>query len=581
MKKLIVLFSCFLIFFATTVNAEIKNPDTFVLAVSQNIRTLDPALAGDGSSSAKIKVIYQGLIAHDSPHVDRYVPVLATEVPTLENGGISKDGLTYTFTIRKGVKFHEGGELTAEDVEYSLKRNMIADPPAGPMWMLMSPLTGKARTRAKNEELVPGIFEAIDKSVERKGDKIIFHLSKAFPPFMGILCHNSALVIDKEWSIKQGAWDGNIANAQKYNHIPKNKLSLHQKTNGTGAYMLKSWVTSGEIVFERFDGYWGPQPKLKKAIVKYVPEWSTRKLMLQNGDADRVQVSPSFFEEVKAMPGVTVYTNPILRFSGIALVQKINAVGNPYVGSGKLDGKGIPADFFDDLDLRKAFCYAFDHDTYIEDVIYNLGTVPATMHIKGLPYYKEGTPRYTYDMEKAKAHMKKAWGGKVWEKGFEMTILCPAGRAEREAKMLMLKESIESLNPKFKIRLAHLPWKDYLAGHKLSKYPAYSTGWGADFPDPHDFLFPFFHSQGNNAKRRGYHNPEVDKLIDKAIGSIDPKVRGDAYEKLMYLWYQDAPLVVVSQNVELWAYRSWVKGFVPSPTFGQAFEDFRLMSKEE
>ncbi len=581
MKNLFFLFSCFLIFFTTMVNAEIKNPDTFVLAVSQNIRTLDPALTGDSSSAAKINVIYQGLIAFDVPHVDRYVPVLATEVPTLENGGISRDGLTYTFTIRKGVKFHKGGELTAEDVEYSFKRNMITDPGGGPTWMIRSALTGKNRTRTRAGELIPGIFEDIDKSVERKGDKIIFHLPKPYPPFMGILCHVSALVLDKEWSIEQGAWDGNIANARKYNHRPKDKLSLHKKTNGTGAYMLKSWVPSGEIIFERFDGYWGPQPKLKKAIVKYVPEWSTRKLMLQNGDADRVQVSASFFEEVKAMPGVTVYTTPILRFSGVALVQKINMVGNPYVGSGKFDGKGIPADFLDDLDLRKAFCYAFDHETFIKDVIYNLGTVPATIHIKGLPYYKEGTPRYSYDMEKAKAHMKKAWGGKVWEKGFEMTFLTPAGRADREATMLMLKESIESLNPKFKIRIAHLPWKDYLAGHKSSKFPVYSTGWGADYPDPHNFLFTFFHSQGNNAKRRGYSNPEVDKLIDKAIGSIDPEVRGDAYEKLMYLWYQDAPLVVVSQSVELWAYRSWVKGFVPNPKSNQSWEDFSRLSKEE
>jgi len=580
MKKLIVLFSCLLIFFATTANAEVKNPDTFVLATEKTITTLDPALAYDSASSSKVRVMYEGLITFDGPHADKYVPVVATEVPTLENGGISKDGRTYTFTIRKGIKFHKGGELTAEDVEYSFKRNMISDPPTSPIWMLLAALTGKSHTRTKAGEVEPGIFKAIDKSIERKGDKIIFHLPKAFPPFMGILTYSSCSVVDKEWAIKQGCWDGNIANALKYNHPSTEKMPLHDKVNGTGPYMLKSWVPSGEIVFERFDGYWGPKPKLKTAVVKYVPEWSTRKLMLQNGDADRVVVSPSFLKEVEAMKNVTVYKNPILRYTGVAMVQKINAVGNPYIGSGKLDGKGIPLDFFNDIDIRKAFSYAFDHDTFIKEVIFNLGTVPATVHLKGLPYYKEGTPRYTYDMEKAKAHMKKAWGGKVWEKGFEVTFLAPAGRADREASMLMLKESIESLNPKFKIKVAAMPWKDYLAGHKASKFPVYSTGWGADYPDPHNFIFVFFHSKGNNARRRGYSNPEADKLIDIAIGSVDPKVRGDAYERLMHLWYQEAPLLVISQQVELWAYRSWVKGFVANPMFGQAMESFHLLSKQ-
>ena len=64
-----------------------------------------------------------------------------TEVPTLENGGISADGKTYTFTIRQGVKFQEGADLTPEDVAYSFKRNMIVDPDGGPMWMLIEALT--------------------------------------------------------------------------------------------------------------------------------------------------------------------------------------------------------------------------------------------------------------------------------------------------------------------------------------------------------------------------------------------------------------------------------------------------------
>ena len=120
------------------------------------------------------------------------MPVLATEVPTVENGGISSDGKTITFTIRKGVKFHEGGDLTPDDVVYSMKRAMISDPSGGPMWMLLEAMTGEGNTR-KGGKIIPGIFEKIDKSIEAKGNQVILHLPKPYPPLLGILCYTCLL----------------------------------------------------------------------------------------------------------------------------------------------------------------------------------------------------------------------------------------------------------------------------------------------------------------------------------------------------------------------------------------------------
>ena len=114
----------FVILAATVSQAEIKNPDTFVLATYGTVRTLDPAACYDATGSQRIWTIYETLLFFDGSHTDKFIPVLATEVPTIDNGGISTDGKTYTFTIRKGVRFHEGGELSAEDVAYSLKRHM-------------------------------------------------------------------------------------------------------------------------------------------------------------------------------------------------------------------------------------------------------------------------------------------------------------------------------------------------------------------------------------------------------------------------------------------------------------------------
>ena len=137
--------------------AQIKNPDTFIWATYGTLRTLDPAACYDDTGSQRIWNIYETLIFFDGPHTDKFIPVLATRVPTLENGGISSDGKTYTFQIRKGVSFHEGGSLTPEDVAYSLKRAMIVDPDGGPMWMLLEALTGRGSTRDHTGKIIDGI----------------------------------------------------------------------------------------------------------------------------------------------------------------------------------------------------------------------------------------------------------------------------------------------------------------------------------------------------------------------------------------------------------------------------------------
>jgi peptide/nickel transport system substrate-binding protein len=116
---------------AAAAQAGVKNPDTFILATYGTVRTLDPAACYDGTGSQRIWTLFETLIFFDGSHTDKFVPVLATEVPSVENGGISPDGTQYRFKIREGVRFHQGGTLTAEDVAYSLKRHMIVDPDGG------------------------------------------------------------------------------------------------------------------------------------------------------------------------------------------------------------------------------------------------------------------------------------------------------------------------------------------------------------------------------------------------------------------------------------------------------------------
>ncbi|MBN1983955.1 MAG: ABC transporter substrate-binding protein [Chitinivibrionales bacterium] len=546
--------------------------DNFVLATFGNVQSLDPAVAYDVESSMRVWNIYQVLAFFDSSATDKFKPIVCTEIPSIENGGISADGKTYTFTIRDGITFHEGGTLTPDDVVYSFKRNMITDPDGGPMWMLLEALTGYGNTRDENGKLLPGIFEKIDKCVETQGNKVVFHLPKAYPPFIGIIAFTCSAILDKEWAIEKGCWDGVIANAAKFNNPAPGHEPLQRITNGSGPYKLKSWESEKDFILERFDGYIGPKkPAIKLAIIKYVPEWPTRKLMLQNGDADRVSVPSQYVPEVKSMKGVRVLDCPQLAYTSANFCQKINPKANSNIGSGKLDGQGIPPNFFSDINVRKAFLHAFDSKTYARDVFNDRVIIPSSPNVVGLPFHKD-VPTYEFDLNKSKEYLQKAWGGKVWSNGFKMIITHNTGNEMREAAAHMLAENVSSLNPKFKIEVQAVDWKDYVVQYRAYMYPIFIIGWSADYADPHNFLYTFMHSNGAYGKYMGYKNAEVDKLCDEGIATIETQKRDEIYTKLQNLWYTEALAVNMYQEYVPLAYRDNVKGFVLNPMFSDAME---------
>lgn len=542
----------------------IKNPDTFILATYGTVATLDPAASYDSSGRQRLINIYETLIDFKGSSTDEYIPVLAARVPSLENGGISPDGLTYTFEIRKGVKFHNGNDLTPEDVLYSFKRHMIMDPSGGPMWMLLEALTGEGSTRDNDNKIKPGIFKKIDESVELKDSKLIFHLPKPFPPFLGIVAYISSAIIDREWAIENGCWDGKIENAVKFNNPPPGHEPLQEITNGTGAYVMKSWEASKEFVFERFDGYWGEKPSIKTAIVKYVKEWSTRKLMFQNEDADKVTVDLQYLPEIQKMKHTKMITYPLLKITAAFFCQRINPIGNPNIGSGKLDGNGINPEFFSDINMRKAFLHAMDSETYKKDTFNGYAIVPSSPNIKGLPYHKD-VPTYEFDLEKSKEYLKKAWGGRVWEKGFKMIITYNTGNEMRQTAALMLAENIMSLNSRFRIEVRSVDWKDYTVKYRNYEYPIFLTGWGADYADPHNFMYTMMHSNGVYGRFMAFKSNEVDRLCQEGILEVDPEKRDKIYTRLQNLWYENAIGIPLAQAFATPIFRDYVKGVVPHP----------------
>ena len=506
-----------LYFYPLSKSPDAKNPDTFVEATIGEPETLDPAWAYDTASGEVIFNIYDTLIFFDGEHVDKFVPVIAEKVPSVENGlvKISEEGMTVIFPIRKGIKTHDGGEITPEDVEYSFERTMIQDRDGGPAWMILMPLLGVESLSSLGNLSDPSdaarVGKMIDEAVEVQGDSVVFHLAKPYPlmTFLQIWSQTWSSIVDKECAVKHGAWPGNKDNwvevFEKY-HNPE-EPELQEADCGSGPFMLEKWEHGKQISLVRFDDYFQGPAKLKRAIIKKVDEWPTRKLMFINGDADVVYVPIMHAKELEGAEGIRCVKDlPTLANTAIFFTFKIDP-NSPYIGSGKLDGEGIPPDFFSDVNVRLAFAYSLDYDKIINEVLLGEAKhVPGPI-VEGLPYFNPDQPTYKFNPEKAKEYFKKAWGGQVWEKGFKIIVLYNTGNEVRKTVAEMLKENIESLNPKFKVEVRAVEWPIYLKAMVKSQLPVFIIGWLADYPDPDNFVFPYMHSEGTFAAWQGYVTP--------------------------------------------------------------------------
>jgi len=544
---------------------EVKNPDTIVFARYGTIQSLDPHRGYDTSSNEIIQNIYDTLIMMDGPSTDKFIPAIAEKVPSGENGLIRDDGKTYVFPIKKGIKFHNGMELTPEDVEYSFERAMMVDQDGGAVWMIYQPLLGIMGSRDEDGNIAVN-FKDIDNAVTVEGQNVVFHLAGPYPPFLSILTQPWASVLCKKAMIDNGGWDGTEANWQKFNNPKQGSETLYNIEVGSGPYKLDKWEPGVEISMTRFDDYFRGPANVKNVIIKIIEEWTTRKLMFTAGDVDIVQVNTQYWPEMEELEGVKIKKDlPTLSNRAFFFNFAINTEANHDIWSGKLDGQGIPPDFFDDINLRKAFACSFDYDMYIKDAYNGNAFQPASPIVEGLPYRDPDTPKYNFDLNKAKEYFKKAWGGKVWENGFKLTISYNTGNAARQIACQMIEENVESLNPKFQIEIRNIDWGVYLNAMIAKKLTMFLIGWVADFADPHNFVVPYMDSEGDFSEWQSYNNPEVDSLIDEGIKSVDPAKRKDVYYKLARLYYEDVPSFQLVQSVERHHMRDWLSGYYWNP----------------
>jgi len=607
-----------LMLFASFSFAEVKNPDTIIFATIGGPATMDPHWSYDSASGEVIYQIYDNLINYKGESTSEFVPMLATEVPTAENGLIKDDGLTYIFPIRKDVKFHNGDILIPEDVVYSIKRALIFDRSGGPVWMFCEPLLGvysiedkaveitgvenysdlfeggdpRGELKSEYKEAMIKVFtDYVDKTVEVDGDNVVFHLAQAYAPFLSILSHSGswASIIDKKWAIAQGAWDGKADTWWKY-HDPENeKDPLYAIENGTGPFVLKKWVPEEIVLLERFDDYWRGPANIKNVQIVYISEYTTRKLMLQTGDADIVYIPVQYLSEVEGIEGVTVTKN-LPQLSNVAsMFPWTISAESPYIGSGKLDGKGIPPDFFSDIHVRKGFSYLFPYDIFITKVMKGLAIRNPGPIVKGLPAYTDDPSLfYEFSLLTAVDEFKLAWDGELWEKGCEFNIFYNEGNDVRKAAVDMLSTYAKMINPKFNITPVGVQWSAYLKGFLTENLPIFTIGWGADYPDPHNFAPVYMGSRGDFSSffgeaYREFARENVDPLLEKGLKETDPVKRVEIYKELTKIAHDQAISLYIYQPGGNHVQRNWIKGWYFNPMIPglPAGADFYSLTKGE
>lgn len=560
-----------------TAQQTAKNPDTVVTLRTGDPRTLDPAAAYDEASQEVVYPnVYETLIMYAGGNLSRFVPVLATQVPSLANGLISKDGLAYTFPIRRGVKFHDGSVMTPEDVRYSILRFLLQDIDGGPSWLLLEPLLGKGSTRQQGKLTVT--YEDAARAVTTQGDAVVFHLKKPFAPFLSIVAAWS-FVMPKAWAAKNGDWDGSPATWQTYNSPKVQDRYAFDHMNGTGPFKLQQWDRQGKTVtLVRNEAYWRKPARIARVVIRAVSEFATRRLQLQQGDADLITVNRPEQSQVAGLPGVTIRDDlPGLLLLAFHLNQKINPEANPDIGSGTLDGNGIPPEFFSDVHVRRAFAYAFDYATFIRDGYRGKAVQPNGPMVQGLLGYDPAAPKYTFNRDKAIAEFKEAWGGRVWTTGFKFTETYGSGNTIMQIGTQMLKDVLESLNPKFKVEARNVQGSTLFQLLVQRKGTLFAREWGPDYPDPDNFAGPFLASTGVYPKRTGYQNPEADRLVQEAAATSDPVKRAELYRQLTKIAYNDVPAIYAAQETTFRVMRSWIHGWYYNEVFPL---DYYPLSKE-
>ncbi|EYB67267.1 dipeptide ABC transporter substrate-binding protein [Deinococcus phoenicis] len=499
--------------------------DTLVVQQAAGISTLDPTATYDTFSSQVVENIYETLWTYKGASLTQMTPLLAAQLPTYTNGG-----RTLVVPLRQGVKFHSGNPLRCADAEYTYRRNLVTNSPESANWFVSDALLGTPKNAADDKSVTWARIRSAVKC-DAQG-RLVFTLAKVDPAFMTKLAHASQGVLDRNWAIKQGEWDGTEKTWRDWvgKDVSGSQLSLHP--SGTGAYRLVSAKSDG-VILQAFPNYWGKAPAIRNVFLQKVAELAPRQQAFLWGDADLIEAGTraNVDAQLRGRPGVVV-VDGLPSASAQALFMNNKVTPSEALGSGKLDGKGIPANFFSDPDVRRAFVAAFDYGRFIREVQGGKGT-PRTMLLpETFLGYSRGTQLPAYNPAEARQAFQKAWGGEVWKNGFVINANYRTGHVLGQTALEILKQNVEALNPKFRINIQVEPWSEQSVRFQKGEEILLPMGWSADYADPDNFMYTFYSSQGYFYPSNNWKDAEVDRWLDQARATIDPAARARLYRQV-------------------------------------------------
>jgi peptide/nickel transport system substrate-binding protein len=628
---------------------------TYYVATTSQPSRLDPARANDQMSGELLQNVYQTLIWWSDKHPiaftpgvgynltvadyadpDTYVPVLATEVPTVGNGRIitNASGSYWRFTIHTNGLFDtweaaNGSmifyhNITAADVVYSFRRQVIYDSIYGPTWMWMtrafgfeswSSRYGGPYSTYNNGTFVNAADEAAAAAMIQNwcysiGNDVYFHFQQpsAENIMKQMFAQTWGSVVHPDWVKEMGGWDGLFtAGWTNYYHWKPTKErseldtykdpaiygvkgskypSYTTRMVGSGPYRLTIWDTTNKIWRIDYNpiywmGWFNAGDKegnfFHTAIWKQVDYWPTRKMQFLDGEFDVAAVPTANMYDLltstyNPIPGINlVYNIPLLSSRMIAFNMNVTAyVERMYVG--------YPTHIFNEptlfsnVHIRRAFAWALNYSAYIQDAYDGEAIVQRSWWIDGLwpsSFKNENAsmPQRTLNYAEMQNELNQAIvdGYNVSETGFDITFMYLQDFYNDQDLIpyKMIAQAFATLNPaKYKLTLIGLPLFDSW-NYKDSSMN--SCWWPADSTDPDNLCEPFQASWGYIMSGQGPPFPEDQALVDAeilaALVETDPNVRGEMYRDLQYRFWLDVPSIPLVQPVtRRWA-RDWVQGW--------------------
>jgi len=499
-------------------------PNILTMSNTQEFGTIDPQRGTDYTESTAMVNIYDPLVFPNS--AGDMEPKLA------ESWVATPDGRTFTFTLKKGVKFHDGSEVTAEDVVFSMNRALALKEGYSWLWA-----------------------DVMEKATAEGSHKVIFQLNKPFAPFVPTLAWlfvaNKDLVLAHK---KPGDFG-------EFGDYGAEWLSVTTNEDaGSGPYKLKSWDRGREIVFERFPDYFEGWPQGDKSIDEvhslFIQENATARTMLRKEELTVVEHWRTHADYVE--------------MDGYPNAQVISFI-SPEELSFKINTKKPPTD---DIHIRRMLAWAMDYDSVLQVLEPGSGVARGPIP-EVIPGHNPRVFKYHMDLEEARKEMEQS---KYAPNIPPIELVLPQGLENRRKMALRLQENLATLGVKLNINIE--PWGRMtdLATTVETTPNIMITSVSANYPDPDTYLYCMYHSKavGTWMSTEWLQDPLVDQLIEQERITLDPKERVHIMNVLQQIIAERCPDIYVYVMPLRVAVQNYLKGFTPRPvmSFYYYFHDW-------